>query len=274
VYLNQHSLLAAYHRSTGELLWSRELEGIYGWLSVADELVVVGGWRGYTPIRALSLLDGSDRWHLPDGLADFARTQIHGESRSLIAVAPTADQELWFFDLDSGRERGRLAAPGGIELRPGDGDREPAPPTAAGPVVLVAGDAGFLVVDGSRPSVERVDVPDGVESTTPAVCAGPVAFTDRAGELWVWWAESPRLRHLGKIDHNDRHHLPVAHLGGERFVVGTSDGLVKVVGDNEGTLAQRSIGKRVSTSMTVADGVVVVGTSSGEVLGLRIAAGD
>ncbi len=127
------------------------------------------------------------------------------------------------------------------------------------------------MVDGSPLSVERVDAPDGVRSTNPAVCVGPVAYITREGELRAWWVESTRLRHLGKIDHNHSGRLPIAHLGHDRFVVGTSFGLVKVVADQEGTIAQRKIGKRVSTSMTLTSGVVVAGTASGEVIGLRIA---
>ena len=268
VYLNQHSLLVAHDRSTGELVWSRELGGINGWLHVFDQTVFVGGWRGYTSIRALSLSDGSDRWVLPDGVPEFTTTQIHGESRSLIGVAPTVGQELWLFDLDSGQRKRQTAVPGGMAVT--YSDTEPAVPTRRGPVILGTGNGAFLVIDGSPPSVDRVDIPDGVWSTNPAVCAGLVAFTTPTGELRAWWAGSRRLRDLGTIDHGPRNHLPIAYLGGDRFIVGTSYGLAKVVSDGGSVLAQRKIGKRVSTPMTLTSGMVVVGTASGEVLGLRI----
>lgn len=268
-YLNQHSLLAAHDRTTGDLVWSRDLGGINGWLHAMGDLVLVGGWRHYTPIRALSLLDGSEQWSMPYAAQDFVCTQIHGESRSLITLSPTTGQELRFFDLESGEERQQIAAPGGMSFNPYAGDGEPKPPAASGPVVFLADDTAFIVVSGNPPSVERVPISEGVSLSDQAFSTGPVSFVTKDGELRAWWPSSRRLRHLGKVD---LQHAPtsIASLGRGRFIVGASHGRAMVIEEGKGMLAKRQIGKRISTPMTFTNGLAVVGTASAEVLGLQV----
>jgi outer membrane protein assembly factor BamB len=47
---------------TGEVLWSAQLAEFTGHLAVARDTVLVGGWRGYTPLTAFDLRTGSPLW--------------------------------------------------------------------------------------------------------------------------------------------------------------------------------------------------------------------
>ncbi|MDX8141603.1 PQQ-binding-like beta-propeller repeat protein [Lentzea sp. BCCO 10_0061] len=47
---------------TGERIWSSDLHPLTGHLVVAGDTVLVGGWRGYTPLRLLDTATGQLRW--------------------------------------------------------------------------------------------------------------------------------------------------------------------------------------------------------------------
>jgi outer membrane protein assembly factor BamB len=48
---------------TGELLWSAQLAQFTGHLAATRDTVLVGGWRGYTPLIAFDIQTGSVLWH-------------------------------------------------------------------------------------------------------------------------------------------------------------------------------------------------------------------
>lgn len=52
--------------ATGERVWSSDLHQFTGHLVVADDTVLVGGWRGYTPLRVLDTATGQLRWETDD----------------------------------------------------------------------------------------------------------------------------------------------------------------------------------------------------------------
>ncbi|MBB5801310.1 outer membrane protein assembly factor BamB [Saccharothrix ecbatanensis] len=51
---------------TGERIWSSDLRRFTGHLVVAGDVVLVGGWRGYTPLRVLDTATGQVRWETDD----------------------------------------------------------------------------------------------------------------------------------------------------------------------------------------------------------------
>ncbi|MGW6982438.1 outer membrane protein assembly factor BamB family protein [Streptomyces sp. NPDC054932] len=58
----QPDLLSCVDLGTGEVLWSVRTPRFTGHLTATDDTVVVGGWRGYTPMAGLDLADGRVRW--------------------------------------------------------------------------------------------------------------------------------------------------------------------------------------------------------------------
>jgi outer membrane protein assembly factor BamB len=49
---------------TGDVQWTAEQRGMWGWLVPAGDVLVLGGWRGYTPVVALDVMTGKQRWKL------------------------------------------------------------------------------------------------------------------------------------------------------------------------------------------------------------------
>jgi outer membrane protein assembly factor BamB len=60
------SQLLCWDLDTGERVWSVDLPPMTGHLVIADDTVLVGGWRGYTPLRALDAATGQLRWETDD----------------------------------------------------------------------------------------------------------------------------------------------------------------------------------------------------------------
>ncbi|MGW7531147.1 outer membrane protein assembly factor BamB family protein [Amycolatopsis sp. NPDC054798] len=48
--------------ATGRQIWSADVPAVPGHLVVSANVVLVGGWRGYTPLRAFDLATGQLRW--------------------------------------------------------------------------------------------------------------------------------------------------------------------------------------------------------------------
>ncbi|MET9542205.1 PQQ-binding-like beta-propeller repeat protein [Streptomyces sp. NPDC006553] len=59
------NLLSCIDLRTGASLWSAPTPRWTGNLAVHSETVVIGGWRGYTPMSGLDLADGGVRWTTP-----------------------------------------------------------------------------------------------------------------------------------------------------------------------------------------------------------------
>jgi hypothetical protein len=45
---------------TGDVQWTAEQRGMWGWLVPAGDVLVLGGWRRYTPVVALDVMTGSN----------------------------------------------------------------------------------------------------------------------------------------------------------------------------------------------------------------------
>ena len=102
-YLNQHSHLQAHERTTGDPLWSRELNLMNGWLHACGNRVIVGGWRGYTDIVALDATDGRLCWSRDARSAGLHSTRVHAGSKTLIVADPRNEQVVCL-RLDDGHE--------------------------------------------------------------------------------------------------------------------------------------------------------------------------
>lgn len=267
-YLNQHSELVALNRLTGEMIWSRNLCGIYGWLHAYGQTVVVGGWRGYTDVLAMDATDGRNRWGLPAKQEHLHSTRIHAQSNSLVVASPADGGSFIFMDLDTGRELSRHPAPGDWV---GETCGRPRGTSLPGtPLVLDGGVDGFFVVDGTSPTVERIAIPDGIWSHN-LTCAGRVIpFVTPSGDLAVWSFQERRARVLGRIEHNRRDLLPFCQISEDLFLAGTSFGTLNLFGRHPIATAAWKVGKRISTTLSICGPLVVFGTDSGSVLGVKI----
>jgi outer membrane protein assembly factor BamB len=271
-YLNQHSLLIALDRDRGELVWSRELRGTNGWLHAFGGTVVVGGWRGYTDIVALDAQSGRELWTREARGTQFHSTRIHAESRSLMIADPEEGGVLRFVRLTDGAELCQLGAPGGwtadfIERAPsavgvGETDVLESPPNA------------LFLIRGAHPTLERFETSQSIWSTGLRCVGGRVGMLSEKRELYCWSLASSQVARLGRVEHNRRDQLPFQFVRGLGYLFGSSFGRITLWSEDGDRRVSKRVGKRVSTSLSVHGSVLVLGTDSGQVVGLDLERDD
>ncbi|MFI9786307.1 PQQ-binding-like beta-propeller repeat protein [Kitasatospora sp. NPDC051984] len=85
--------------ATGEVLWRDEVERYTRYLAVANDVVLTGGWRGYSPLQAFDLTDGRLRWQTP-GPVRTQRPVAWGDGLLL-----GNGSRAWLIDPRTGREQ-------------------------------------------------------------------------------------------------------------------------------------------------------------------------
>lgn len=93
--------------ATGSVVWCAGLRPYSGHVVASGETVVVGGWRGYTPMAAFNLKDGRPLWQTPRRMATVLPLPWGG------GVLLGSGSETWLIDPRDGRElvRRRLPEP-------------------------------------------------------------------------------------------------------------------------------------------------------------------
>ncbi|MFD4206058.1 PQQ-binding-like beta-propeller repeat protein [Micromonospora tulbaghiae] len=125
---------------TGALVWRAVVPPYTGHLVVAGDTVLVGGWRGYTALRALHRDTGTLRWDTAARVATVRPVVVGG----VVLVGAPGASELRMLDPDGGAEVRRLALPEPLA----DSDDRPA---------LVAVDDHVMFRCGPR-TIRRVHV--------------------------------------------------------------------------------------------------------------------
>lgn len=103
---------------TGALAWRTAVPPYTGHLVVGGDTVLVGGWRGYTALRALDRETGTTRWATAARVATV-RPAVAG---GVVVVGAHGGSELRILNAGSGDEVRRLALPEPLT----DSDRSPA----------------------------------------------------------------------------------------------------------------------------------------------------
>nr|WP_169750216.1 PQQ-binding-like beta-propeller repeat protein [Streptosporangium amethystogenes] len=90
---------------TGSVVWRAGLPQYSGHVVAIAETVVVGGWRGYTPMSAFDLKDGRSLWRTRRRMATVLPLPWDG------GVLLGDGSEAWLIDPGDGRELGRWRLP-------------------------------------------------------------------------------------------------------------------------------------------------------------------
>ncbi len=262
-YLNQHSRLDAFDRLTGAVCWSRQLNGMNGWLHAFGTTVVVGGWRGYTDILAMDAADGATRWVRPGRNRPLHSTRIHGASSSLLIAVGGQPGIFDFVDLLTGDSKANISVPGSWG---GTFSERPIGTSGDEALVVERDDASFTMVTGSTPAVTVVELAETIASRNLQLVDGVIPYMTPGGELVAWSLAASRLLRLGAVHHNRLDMLPFAVLGDDLFVYGTSFGMLGLTSTTVGNRHARRISKRVSTMIATTKDAVIFGTAGGTVV--------
>jgi len=161
---------------SGADLWRVELPGINGWLVPAGRSLLVGGWRGYTPLVAIDVATGTVRWKEQRRPSRLAEPVVGPWG---IAVASIDEPIVRFLDPETDATSAERPLP--------EHDREP----DASPLLRRHGD--LLLLAGKADRYHQLRSPRGpwtvlfehlkaIQTDTPPIIGGDVIFTD-AGQL-------------------------------------------------------------------------------------------
>ncbi|WP_392957440.1 PQQ-binding-like beta-propeller repeat protein [Streptomyces sp. LN245] len=93
------NLLSCIDLRTGASLWSAPTPRWTGNLAVHSDTVVIGGWRGYTPMSGLDLADGGVRWTTPSPVTSvrtlaWAGGVLTGSGHEAVLLDPADGSDL------------------------------------------------------------------------------------------------------------------------------------------------------------------------------------
>ncbi|MEU9005901.1 PQQ-binding-like beta-propeller repeat protein [Streptomyces sp. NPDC048551] len=227
---------------TGAVLWSTPTPRFTGNLAVAGDTVVIGGWRGYTPMTGLALADGHVRWTTGSPVRSvrplpWGAGLLTGSGSEVVLLDPRDGAAL---------KRWRLPEP----LRPGDGGVFTAPP-AGDRFVAVAGWASLVSFGpGAR-------VPEWHAAYEPFAWFGHVGdavwmHRPAGGFRTVDPVDGSRLWCTGTGVGQQLVAGPVPY--GDGFLVGSDNGGVYALGPDGRAVARRSLGRRLDGLHPAADG--------------------
>lgn len=241
----QPDLLSCVDLGTGDVRWSIRTPRFTGHVTATEDSVVVGGWRGYTPMAGLGLADGRVRW-TKEPSVHWAEPLTWGGG-----VLTGTGTDAVLLDARDGGEtrRWRLPEPlsewDGAVFAPLGGDR-----VAAGcePSALTAFGLGSAAADWHR-------------------AYEPFAgFAYAAGALWM---RRPRTGYLvvepadGTIscstDTGTGHRMVTGVVPcADGVLVGADSGVIFRLGSDGQTLARYSLGRRIDGLHDAGDGGLFV----------------
>ncbi|MFE4696371.1 PQQ-binding-like beta-propeller repeat protein [Streptomyces sp. NPDC056738] len=116
------NLLSCIDLRTGASLWSAPTPRWTGNLAVQSDTVVIGGWRGYTPMSGLDLADGGVRWTTPSPVTSvrslaWAGGVLTGSGHEAVLLDPADGSDLarWQLPDPLAGTDGRVFVPVGAE---------------------------------------------------------------------------------------------------------------------------------------------------------------
>ncbi|SDU36303.1 outer membrane protein assembly factor BamB [Amycolatopsis keratiniphila] len=223
---------------TGEDVWQAEPGSFAGHVVVNEELVLVGGWRGYTPLTAVDLRTGVVRWRAEDR----GGTVLPAATETGFLLGQPGGDSVRLIDRADGRELATWSLP------------EPLVGPDIGPAFRADDDGGFLVRCGDRlvvrialsePKAETVVCAE-PELAPRAVdlCGGLLWLAERRGGYTVVAASDGAER--WRIRHDRRFVASVASVGGG-FAIADEDGSLFRIDSTGG------VGERVRITQRIRD---------------------
>ncbi|GAA3462113.1 PQQ-binding-like beta-propeller repeat protein [Saccharothrix longispora] len=260
--------------ATGHVVWRADVPDHTGNLVVADGAVLVGGWRGYTPVLAFDLATGRPLWRddrpatrplavddavvLGDPGGDLVRSvgARDGATRvrwTMPAPLPTGDGAVFarvgadVVARCAGDLLARLAPDGGLDFA-----RLPATPLPATPVSTTSPSGGLL------PATP-------VSTTSPSGGLLPVAPVVLGDLLWLpeWPTGCTALdARTGEVAWRIDPGAPVTSVLPHRGVHLVASGVVRSVGADGRVLGRTWTGEHVTALHRLGDDVLAVGRSA------------
>ncbi|MFJ4777329.1 PQQ-binding-like beta-propeller repeat protein [Streptomyces sp. NPDC088762] len=161
---------------SGAELWRAPLPGFTGHVAVAGDTVLVGGWRGYTPLQAFDTATGRPVWRTPRPVDTVLPLGL-GDGTALLGAPGGA--EVRRIRLGDGSRAERVPLPGMLP----DGDDRAVFSRAGGGRVLLCCDGGPVTELRFRTGARGFRTGTRARTLPVSGAAGPVS--EAGGLLWL-----------------------------------------------------------------------------------------
>ncbi len=280
MYLNQHSMLQSWAQDSGDFLWKRELSPDhrqpYGYLVAARDVILTGGWRGYTALHGLDALTGVSLWSYPV-THDIARPLVApwgivvtclGRRYAWEIETPSLQPHVTVLDRETGAPHTHLALPPEVQLPDAYNDvhvwrKRLLITTMAGRIYTVDPEHEqawtFLGITAS-----------GIRTYTPTIVHDTLLYQDMRGHVCGYSLRDSQLRWSTPIEHHDGERLPATLLLEGHVIVGGSQGSLCVVNPSGDVILHKKVEKRIMTDVVQSDNRTVVFGTKGALVAYRV----
>ncbi len=259
-YLNQHDWVQCLDHSDGGALWERSLgdgQGVYGYVVALGDRLLVGGWRGYTRLHCLDAQTGEVVWRYPE-LEAFAKPIPTPLGVALIRLTPPTGN-LILVDISAGHALARLPLPPGVRASDSGSSVQ-----GYGASLIATGHGSIYMLDPTRPSAwERIgDVPNDIVTVSPAILGARLIFQDAVGRISAHDIERGQDIWSLKMEHHYRDFVPATHIRGIGVLIGSSEGRLAIIDEDDQQVVVVTVGKRIATNLgQVGTSRIAFGTS-------------
>jgi len=261
------SYIQCFDRETGELRWQHvpadHYIGAYGNLAVGASGVLIGGWRGYRPLRCLDAATGELRWVYPE--TRYMLSPLLGPWGIAVAdvgigIGETQAPKLLLLD-DDGRVWRTLRIPDQMLYA----DRDASLQIYGEYLIVATHDGGVFALNplGDDDWTQIGAHPAGIATSTPLRSGDTLLFQDGAGQICAFDLRAGLPRWVMEPILYNRSDVVAVELPGGRWIVRTNIGEVSLLDPDGAVLARQTIAQRISTPLALtANGLIVAGTKS------------
>jgi|GEM_PF-4764587 len=258
-YLDQRSRVQCHDLATGGCQWTRQLDGIGGWLVAGADLILSGGWRGYTPLVCLDARDGAVRWtHQLGKIAE----PILGPWG--IAVASLESPTLQFLD----PQTGSITSTQPLPAHGQDPDATPLLRAHGDQLYLASSDGEYCRI-GPQHTTRLFHHPAGIHTIAPMIFDDTILFMDRAATLQAYALDgTPRWSVPWRLQRRDL--LPSARSSHGHLAVADGNGHVSVFDADGNKLWSKHLTKRIETPLAWYDDTTLLTGTANAIVAIRL----
>ena len=243
----------------------------FGYVLVAGDQVIVGGWRGYTDVVGLSRHDGVLTWTLPTRGRMLA-APVAAPDGTVLLTFPDENRAL-VIDGASGEVVGETSCP----APRGRPDATPLTAWADDGWLCLDADARVLKLDPCR-------VGDGwqvlaqhhrpIRSLRPHVAEDEILFEDEQGCLCAYSRKTGAHLWDTEIQHRRADALPVVAYGDHQVAFGAATGDLVLLDSTGHTQGRCSYGKAFEADLGISEDGNVLGATGGRLVAIKPVSAD
>ncbi|HYF62634.1 MAG TPA: PQQ-binding-like beta-propeller repeat protein [Herpetosiphonaceae bacterium] len=256
------SNLRCLDRESGDVRWDyNPPENYIGNVAATATSVLIGGWRGYTPLRSLDADTGKTQWVYPQ--TRNMQNPLPGPWGIAVVDVGTRTADDPSARLMLLREDGLIGSTFPMPAPMINTDRGTSLQAHADRLITVTRDGGVFVLDPRNDNswIQVVAHPAGIMAVGRVESGDTLLFHDGDRRICAFDLRAGAMRWIGPRTAYRWSGFPAVELPGGRWIVRTNIGEVSLLSPDGAVLARQTIAQRISTGLALtANGLLVAGT--------------